>query len=690
MGLSGLANEMDYHAGFAVRHGWGACLVMELRTHPAYAAAHHLTAMAAPQGVTTPVTTPVTTGVTPPVTTTTPPVTPTGVGGPSPTTQAFSPTVTVGSSLDTTVPNGGLSGSNLTYIITPQPLPANMTFNRGTGELVFAPAPGQVGTHNFTVVVSDGTRSVTEKVPLTVTNPVFPSTEISGQVVDESGSPLAGIEVMVGSAMTMTDKSGAFTLTGVPATPGSLTVDGLHTVTVDRMMVMGPTDQFMGHPLYANANNVNTIGLVGGAAGVAVDADGVLRTQFFADQTGQLSKQRIAAAKAALNPQLAKANTLRKISLTRLEKILRERLDNNQKPTDEMRYLAGLMRVQYVFYYPESKDIVIAGPAEGWVEDLAGRKRGITSAKPVIELQDLITALRCFAPDAKPVPLIGCSIDPTKEGLANMQQFLQTVGSRATPNDTQFIVDGLRKSLGLQNVTVNGVPTTTHFAQVLVEADYRMKLIGIGLETSPVKMTTYIDKATPAGVGKNALQRWYFVPDYKCVRVGADQNAMELVGEGVQLVAALEQVSADGVRQNTTNVDAASKAWVDSFTREYPKLSALMPVYGQLRNCIDLAVAAAFIKQQGYHAKAGWEMTTFRDEKAFPVETESAPKKVETAVNAIWRGNHLMTPVGGGVHIEPSQALKPGNMLEDTENKVGQMHDKLKVENLANGQWWWD
>ena len=38
----------------------------------------------------------------------------------------------------------------------------------------------------------------------------------------------------------------------------------------------------------------------------------------------------------------------------------------------------------------------------------------------------------------------------------------------------------------------------THFAQVLVEADYRMKLIGIGLEQPPVRMVSYVDRANPA------------------------------------------------------------------------------------------------------------------------------------------------------------------------------------------------
>src|SRR5207249_2185508 len=109
-----------------------------------------------------------------------------------------------------------------------------------------------------------------------------------------------------------------------------------------------------------------------------------------------------------------------------------------------------------------------------------------------------------------------------QEGLKKMQDFLRSVGSRAVPGQTDFITTGLKESLGLQNIRIMGVPTTTHFAQVLVEADYRMKLIGIGLEQPPVKMASYVQNANPAGVSRNALQRWFFVPDYKCVRVADD------------------------------------------------------------------------------------------------------------------------------------------------------------------------
>ncbi len=67
-----------------------------------------------------------------------------------------------------------------------------------------------------------------------------------------------------------------------------------------------------------------------------------------------------------------------------------------------------------------------------------------------------------------------------------MHQFLQEMGRQFVgppkPGFEQFVVEQLRDKLGMQVITVGGVPASTHFAQVMVEADYRMKLIGIGLE----------------------------------------------------------------------------------------------------------------------------------------------------------------------------------------------------------------
>ena len=56
--------------------------------------------------------------------------------------------------------------------------------------------------------------------------------------------------------------------------------------------------------------------------GVVVDANGVLRTKVFQDPTGQLMRQRMAAARAALDPDLLRPSKTRYVSLTRLEAVV--------------------------------------------------------------------------------------------------------------------------------------------------------------------------------------------------------------------------------------------------------------------------------------------------------------------------------------------------------------------------------
>jgi hypothetical protein len=272
-----------------------------------------------------------------------------------------------------------------------------------------------------------------------------------------------------------------------------------------------------------------------------------------------------------------------------------------------------------------------------------------------------------------------------------MQAFLRAFGSQATPNDTQFIVTKLKESLGLQTVRIMGVPATTHFAQVLVEADYRMKLIGIGLERPPIKkFASYVDRAAGGAISKNALQRWYFVPDYQCLRVADDQMAMQLVGDGVKLVNADELVRADGTRTKSSGIDGASRAFTEQFTKRFPELAAVSPVYAQLRNCIDLAVAAAFIQDRDLYGHAEWSMPIFGDESSFKVETLAPAQQVESAVNSIWKGTRLVTPIGGGVEISARQALKADNVMVDEGGKVDKARQSIDISKLGEGQWWWD
>jgi len=425
-------------------------------------------------------------------------------------------------------------------------------------------------------------------------------------------------------------------------------------------------------------------------AGVKVSPEGVFSTITVRDPGGRLHRVRMAAALKALPSDLTKSSKLRKISLNRLEAAIGAEIARGGHLPEEMKYLAGLTRITHVFYLPESRDIVIAGPAEPFGVNAVGRPVTVATGEPVVELRDLITALRAYGPRSRGADVISVSIDPTTAGLQNLQKHIATNAPRLTRSNIKQFTRGMKDALGKQDVSIIGVPAASHFAQVLVEADYRMKLIGVGLEKPPVNIRSYVSHAKPGAKSANALQRWYFTPDYNCVRVSDDEMAMQLEGKGVKLISADELVGADGRRVHTDGVDNASRAFAADFTAKYTQLAAKEPVFGQMRNLIDLSIVSAFLQRYDYYGRSGWNMELLGDESRLPVNTLTAPLQVETAVNAVWKGSTLMTPIGGGVKLHPRNALKPSMLMKDEDRSVSAVRDGIKVNKLGATQWWWD
>lgn len=420
-------------------------------------------------------------------------------------------------------------------------------------------------------------------------------------------------------------------------------------------------------------------------AGIDIDANGVLRVKQF---DPRLAQQRFKAAKAQADSDVMQASALRKVSLNRLETEITRQLATGQL-NDEVKALAGLTAVQYVFYYPDTKDIVIAGPAEGFFADPTDRLIGMETGRPVVLLEDLVTALRAYAPGQKATSVISVSIDPTQEGLQRLNQFLTSVRGRVRPADAQRLASGLKQNLGLQTVTFKGIPSSTHFARVLVEADYRMKLVGIGLEELPYKVKSYVARANPRSVSSNAMERWYFQPNYDGVAVSEDGLAMQIKERGVQLVGANERVAAGGRREVSGKVNKASQAFCRDFTESFPEIAKRVRIYAELRQLIDVSIAAAYIHQQDFYGQSDWQMPVLGDESRLSVETYTVPENVETAVNAIWRGSTLMTPLGGGVHVRPTTALSKEHLVTD-DGKNNLVKQSAGPENLTDDQWWWD
>jgi hypothetical protein len=422
----------------------------------------------------------------------------------------------------------------------------------------------------------------------------------------------------------------------------------------------------------AQDNNANDFLFAHAIGGVSIDADGILDNAKL-DDMGQLAKLR-REAMAKIPGALNAVVPMREISLRRLEAAIDDCAKNDKPLPDEIRYLAGLQHIQYVFVYPEQKDIVLVGSGEGWKVDAKGTVVGITTGRPVMLLDDLLVALRTAKGAAQGG--ITCSINPTAEGIA---RFSQTALPRGVDSATAAAT--LEKALGMQQITVHGVPETSHFARVLVAADYRMKRIAMALDPSPVRgLPNYLGMAR---VSKAMVSpRFWLDARYDAVLCDRDGLAFELDGASVKAMTEDDYVMSSGAVKHSGKANPAAQRWANLMTEKYPELAVADPIFGQLQNCMELAVAGALIVKANLPEKAGYDLPTLMNSPVVKADVFSAPKQVASIASVLNKAKGSVLSISGGVSIN-SWMIVANPKVSD---KVAAVRQKAAFSSNAN--WW--
>lgn len=413
--------------------------------------------------------------------------------------------------------------------------------------------------------------------------------------------------------------------------------------------------------------------------GISIGTDGILKNSVAGDPT-EFNALRAKAQQEVVG-DLAKPSPLRKISLGKLAAAIAAAQATGQPLSDEMRLLAGLQRIQYVFVYPEQHDIVLAGYGEGWTVDNHGNIVGKDNGRPVMMLDDLLVALRSARMAQQGG--ITCSIDPTPEGLKRLREFVATLTTIGNPQQTASAIEQV---LGQQVVTIAGVSPTSHFARILVAADYRMKRLGMNFDPSPVAgMPSYLQMVRPSSRGmQNMMPRWWLVPDYDPLATDGKGLAWELRGGRVKCMTEDTFLGEGGARPNTGKTSSTAQKWADTMTAKYDELSLKEPIFGQLRNCMDLAVAAALIFKENLAFKTGCDLGVLVNAGRLPAEELLAPKHIDTQASLIHKGSNWVISASGGVQIQPWAVVSKA----DTDTRIDSARGSREPEDLK--RWWWD
>lgn len=424
------------------------------------------------------------------------------------------------------------------------------------------------------------------------------------------------------------------------------------------------------------AGNLNYQRSVGG---ITVDAAGVVRQATVAERQDLMKQMQERAG--AVGPAFQQATELRKVSLRNLEAAVRQVLANPLgRLPDDVQYLAGIQRIEYVLVYPEQQDIVLAGPGEGWKINENGDTVGVTTGQPVVRLDDLLVALRTV--EAARREGISVSIDPTPEGRQRFQQLFQRQ-KRFSPQ----VVAALGEALGPQMITFTGVPTDSRFARILVAADYQMKQLGMNLEKAPVPdLPGFLDLLRAKNrMPATDMPRWWLACNYEPLVRSEDRLVWQLRGQGVKALTEDEAQAADGTTTGTGRQDPIAKEWADRFTKVFPELAKKDLVFAELRNLMDLCVVAALIQKEDLLGLAGCQLPLLTNPKGdLMIDNWTVPKQVSTQCSYLKIGTNYVITASGGVQIESWEVAEKSTVSP----AVKEVH--ARAASSGGKTWWWN
>jgi len=422
--------------------------------------------------------------------------------------------------------------------------------------------------------------------------------------------------------------------------------------------------------------------------GVAIDPAGVL-SEAKVGLDRDLARQVEQAFKNfQKNSNLNQASDFRVISLRGLEAALAETRDKKIPLSQELAYMAGLQRIEFVIVSPDQNDIWIAGPAEAWKLNDQGVVVGVNSGTPVIQLEDFLAAMRS-SENSRTGQGISVSIDPTQEGVKRLQQLFATMRNRGIPFQPALQQE-VENAMGEQVISLTGVPQNSRFAQILVAADYRMKRMSMGFDQSPVEgmpsvMEMMAAKQNNAGM---VTPRFWMECYYQPVAKAENGTAWQLRGQGVKTLTEESRFDKSGNVQATGKANVSASKWAELMTEKFEQISVFQPVFRELRNIMDMSVVAALIARENLLAQSKLELPIILgqvEESQLP--SWNVPQKVPTHCGFIRSSNPTnpswLVSASGGIQLDP------WSVVENTETAPELLHI-AQAAAQTTPHWWWD
>ena len=406
-------------------------------------------------------------------------------------------------------------------------------------------------------------------------------------------------------------------------------------------------------PLAAQPLQVPTEGL--SVNGIILDSAGVIHFQYPDPKALETAR---AKAKAAI--PIAHAENLCYISLPRLTKAVKAFHDKDKDIPDEIRYLGGLTRIQYVFAYPDERELVIAGPCEPWDASNPLEVVGKNSGRPVMQFDDLVAAMRTarsMRRGGENGGAFGCTIDSPRGVEDRVAKLLKENSAKPRPEKMAILKTGI----GPQKVKIFNTDDDTRFAFMCVAADCKLKRLALGVDESPIP-------GIGAAVESSRMptSHVWFESSYQPLLVSDDGYAFELRGARLQVKVGEDMFS---------DKDATHRAiaFAKLFNLNMEKMCAAIPLFADLQNMADLSMVATLVRLDKLNDKVKWDTLDVYAVIGWPVMTLPPARTVETLVN--YTNGAICY---GGVSLASEPLLDPEKRKKDTKQTLKPIYENAR------------
>jgi len=217
----------------------------------------------------------------------------------------------------------------------------------------------------------------------------------------------------------------------------------------------------------------------------------------------------------------------------------------------------------------------------------------------------------------------------------------------------------------------------------------------MGLEPGVPGVEDYLDRiVVPAGQAPPPLDvlRWWFTLDYEGIYATADRGAFEFRGTGVKVLSENELLTQQGKRVHTGKSEDLNRAFARDFTEHFAELADRYPVYADLQNVADLALACAVIEAEGMPSRSRWHRTYFCNGKACKVQLGNAPEEVETVIrHRLINQRHIVAGVSGGVIIHTKPLASRDKIRTERAGPMASEYQASRPpQDIPWNAWWWD